>query len=973
MDRNYILSLKNLYSIFTAYDYPIYSKPPMDLRGYTVLSFWNELLAPCLSNDLRDSLFQKSHNRYTSYVINRSSNVRVYPNLFNAFLYSFSARDLLDMTVLWENFLKRNTNDADTLEKRIQSFLSLCKENDWKLSNSAYSFFISINEPENQDIPIVFRRAYLSACLALHAFCGEQMDHESLAGLYSDAEMSIRHIYSMYNRIEYGRKLPKVITNKKSLVCELRTMGCSFIGREQKLAELQEKLEVYGKVCITGMGGVGKTELAAHWLRSKFPDNRYNRIAYVQGRQTLIDSFIDAFDRIEPCTPEVFFDKCRSILNRSEFGRTLLIIDGYDTWRDTDRLADLECDVIVTTRLPDIDRFATVALDCLQEKQAVELFNACLGQGNTAEEDNLEIVRMLGCHPLSIQLCANICRYEHIAAHDLCIALKKDFLKDVKYYRYGVEYSPEAILTNVLHLADMDATTEKFLRLLSIMPYSVYSLAKMNEFVSGTGLPEGSALNQILHTCSENALLQSNANGFSLHPVVAQLLCRNKVKFSEYAGLFYKQSHLLTAADHSLARCLAEMLLNVEIDEIYALEVMEKCEEVLLKYAALDPLDRLLAVHESALRLYDGKAECRLNYLNMYIQRKYLFDEDICIGDRVEQVLALINDSTVSAMTAEKALAFLIRMANYRPESIDPDHIYGMIKKLSALELTGEADVDRNAALCSFYSNTGDPAAAEYAERLVDFDADDPAIKAEAYGTLAACRLYGGNMEEAAELFAKAYNVYEQNAFCERSIRSAYAYGDFATFWSYTREHEMAIKCSCKCIEILDRIMLKPCMLKLQQLMRLSKSYLEVGDLDEALAASDSVLELLKEMGDPVTVETIGHYNVRAQILFSLGMPERAEMCVKRSAKYLEDRTEISAALRAANMIRCAVSMLRFGREREMPDMISSTVRLLAEAGEPDDFERTNLAMILSEFFETADQYHYEVPEELVRIMRQYE
>ena len=72
-------------------------------------------------------------------------------------------------------------------------------------------------------------------------------------------------------------------------------------------------------------------------------------------------------------------------------------------------------------------------------------------------------------------------------------------------------------------------------------------------------------------------------------------------------------------------------------------------------------------------------------------------------------------------------------------------------------------------------------------------------------------------------------------------------------------------------------------------------------------------------------------------------------------------------------MIRCAVSMLRFGRERKMPDMISSTVRLLAEAGEPDDFERTNLAMILSEFFETADQYHYEVPEELVRIMRQYE
>ena len=183
----------------------------------------------------------------------------------------------------------------------------------------------------------------------------------------------------------------------------------------------------------------------------------------------------------------------------------------------------------------------------------------------------------------------------------------------------------------------------------------------------------------------------------------------------------------------------------------------------------------------------------------------------------------------------------------------------------------------------------------------------------------------------------------------------------------------MAIKCSCKCIEILDCIMLKPCMLKLQQLMRLSKSYLEVGDLDEALAASDSVLELLKEMGDPVTVETIGHYNVRAQILFSLGMPERAEMCVKRSAKYLEDRTEIPAALRAANMIRCAVSMLRFGREREMPEMISSTVRLLAEAGEPDDFERTNLAMILSEFFETADQYHYEVPEELVRIMRRYE
>ena len=115
------------------------------------------------------------------------------------------------------------------------------------------------------------------------------------------------------------------------------------------------RLEQGGKLMLCGVGGCGKTELLRQALRLVEEQGTYARIACVQYEQSLARSYFSCFPQLQEKGLEGIAAAVRTMLEKREEGRTLLVIDNMDTPPEEDEDAALlswyGCDVIITSRL----------------------------------------------------------------------------------------------------------------------------------------------------------------------------------------------------------------------------------------------------------------------------------------------------------------------------------------------------------------------------------------------------------------------------------------------------------------------------------------------------------------------------------------------------------------------------------------------------------------------------------------------
>ncbi len=125
-----------------------------------------------------------------------------------------------------------------------------------------------------------------------------------------------------------------------------------FIGREKELGELHALMQSDGKVFLTGVAGVGKSELVRTYAQKYASEyahiGYYNYNEYRNGIADIIANVLPnmAFIRSDI---EALYEESLELL--SAFGKNLLlIIDNYNVPADRDSnlpdLLELECDVI---------------------------------------------------------------------------------------------------------------------------------------------------------------------------------------------------------------------------------------------------------------------------------------------------------------------------------------------------------------------------------------------------------------------------------------------------------------------------------------------------------------------------------------------------------------------------------------------------------------------------------------------------
>lgn len=308
----------------------------------------------------------------------------------------------------------------------------------------------------------------------------------------------------------------------------LPALSAPFVGRLAGQRSVRAALEADGGVCvITGMGGVGKTELAvrcAHRLESGFADGCLfvDLRGHTPGREPadvseVLDRLLRMLDASAEEIPADVDDRAAMYRSRLRRQSMLLVFDNAADAAQVRKLlpAEPKCRVLVTSRnrLPSLDSATHVSLDLLADAEATRLFAAV---ADVDEEDPMvrAVVERCGHLPLALRIAA--ARLRAHPAWDLA-ELHRRLAEEADWLTELDDGERSLIAAMELSVRDLDVPESRMLGLLSLHPGAHFDVCAAAALA---GVPPRTAdrLAERLHSAF---LLNQPAKGrFALHDLV---------------------------------------------------------------------------------------------------------------------------------------------------------------------------------------------------------------------------------------------------------------------------------------------------------------------------------------------------------------------------------------------------------------------------------------------------------------------
>jgi len=362
-----------------------------------------------------------------------------------------------------------------------------------------------------------------------------------------------------------------------------------FVGRDEALAAVHQKLQAMATVAISsvsGMSGVGKTELALQYAYGKLREAAYpGGICWVNTRAQDVGIGILEFARVQlglpepPETLKTVPEQVQWVCRRWQGEPILLVLDDvvdYGAVEPYLQQLDLRFRVLMTTRLKLGTPAQRLELEVLSEAAALELLKSLLDDAeriDTQIGDAQKLCEWLGYLPLALEL---VGRYllddEDISLAEMLELLQQERLAAEALLKAYPEMTASLGVATAFELSwkELNADAKKLSGLLSI-----FALAPIPWELVEQCLPNWQTRN--LAECRDRQLKKRSLlqrvrqERYQLHQLIREFFV---VKL---------ETELVVEVADQLRRSFAEVLATVAktIPQTVTLDVIERVEDAL--------------------------------------------------------------------------------------------------------------------------------------------------------------------------------------------------------------------------------------------------------------------------------------------------------------------------------------------------------------------------------------------------------
>jgi tetratricopeptide (TPR) repeat protein len=217
--------------------------------------------------------------------------------------------------------------------------------------------------------------------------------------------------------------------------------GAQLIGRDHTLESARRQLTTGSRssigqtIAFSGLGGLGKTQLAAeyaHNFKGDYPDG----VIWINADQVIDAQLIEISDKAKWIAPESEHKDKLAVASQRlrSFPNCLIIFDNVESYKAIEEYVESlhpDCHILATSQ-NELIGFTPIPLDLLDEDNSYKLLLQVAGRNpdiQSEKEAALEIVKTLGGLPLALELAGAYLRYRSAIGWRQYLELLKDNLR----------------------------------------------------------------------------------------------------------------------------------------------------------------------------------------------------------------------------------------------------------------------------------------------------------------------------------------------------------------------------------------------------------------------------------------------------------------------------------------------------------------------------------------------------------------
>ncbi len=314
--------------------------------------------------------------------------------------------------------------------------------------------------------------------------------------------------------------------------------SCHIIGRENEISKIEEAFKNDNIVCLSGVGGIGKSELSREFAKRNYK-KKYDNIQFVDYRNNLVTTistlafanfnekaFIENYSDENTPLNKALYKKKLELLSECN-NKNLIVIDGFDNVDDenaSDLLA-LNCHILITSRgyfetfdnYLDISSFENI-------NDLIKLFANYCDDVDFFDEEQLamvkKIIELVGSHTLTVKLIAQLMEtngYPLQMMYDALLNNDNEVLDD-KIKHGNVYTTLNGHLDRLFVLSNFDEEDKLIMSNLSLIPSSgilKYQFKKWSD--------KEDTMSRVSRLVDFGWIISSHGK-ISLHPLIASMV-----------------------------------------------------------------------------------------------------------------------------------------------------------------------------------------------------------------------------------------------------------------------------------------------------------------------------------------------------------------------------------------------------------------------------------------------------------------